>query len=64
MSVLWMVMLYTASAIWLENNPFVDDHVVYAIILAGVAYLGDRRYFGLGRRRERLAFVRLHPILR
>jgi hypothetical protein len=31
-----MALFYTASAIWPEHNPFLDDHVVYAIALAGI----------------------------
>jgi len=62
--IVWMVLFYTAAAIWPENNPFLDDHVVYAIVLAGIAYVGAGRYLGLGRRWERLSLVRKHPILR
>ena len=62
--IVWMVLFYTAAAIWPENNPFLDDHIVYAIVLAGIATVGAGRYFGLGRRWERLPFVQRHPILR
>ena len=60
----WMVLFYTASAIWPENNPFLDEHVVYAIVLAGIAVVGAGRYLGLGRRWEALPFVERHPVLR
>ena len=62
--IVWMVLFYTASAIWPENNPFLDDHVVYAIILAGLAIVPAGRYFGLGRRWERLGIVERNPVLR
>jgi thiosulfate dehydrogenase [quinone] large subunit len=62
--VVWMVLFYTASAIWPENNPFLDDHVVYAIVLAGIAYVGAGRYLGLGAWWERTAIARRFPILR
>lgn len=62
--IVWMAMFYTAVAIWPENNPFMDDHLVYAIVLAGIAYVGAGRYLGLGRRWERLGFVQKHAILR
>ena len=62
--IVWMLLFYTASAIWPENNPFLDDHIIYAIVLAGVAYVGAGRYLGLGRRWERLSFVQKYPILR
>ena len=44
---IWMVLFYTASAIWPENNPFLDDHVVEFIILLALAYVGAGRYLGL-----------------
>jgi thiosulfate dehydrogenase [quinone] large subunit len=62
--VAWMALFYTAAAIWPENNPFLDDHVVYAIVLAGIATVGAGRYYGLGRRWERIGFVAKHPVLR
>lgn len=60
----WMVLFYTASAIWPENNPFLDDHVVEFIILVALAYVAAGRYLGLGRWWERLGIVRRYPILR
>jgi thiosulfate dehydrogenase [quinone] large subunit len=62
--VLWMAMFYTASALSPENNPFLDEHVVYAIVLVGLALVGGGRYLGLGRRWEQLTLVEKHPILR
>ena len=62
--VFWMALFYTASALSPENNPFLDDHVVYAIVLVGIAVVGAGRYLGLGRRWEELSFVQKHPILR
>ena len=62
--ILWMVLFYTASAIWPANNPFVDDHVVYVIALAGIAAVGAGRYLGLGRWWERTAVGRRSAWLR
>jgi thiosulfate dehydrogenase [quinone] large subunit len=62
--IVWMAMFYTAGAIWPENNPFLDDHVVYAIVLAGIAYVGAGRYVGLGRWWERTELVRRFPVLK
>ena len=62
--IVWMFLFYTASAIWPENNPFIDDHVVYTIALAGIAYVGAGRYLGLGRWWERIDLVRRNPLLR
>ena len=62
--IVWMILFYTSSAIWPENNPFIDDHIIYAIALAGIAYVGAGRYLGLGRQWERLGIVSRNPVLR
>jgi thiosulfate dehydrogenase (quinone) large subunit len=62
--IVWMGIFYTATAIWPEHHPFLDDHVVYAIVLAGIAYVGAGRYLGLGRYWERLSLVKRLPILK
>jgi thiosulfate dehydrogenase (quinone) large subunit len=59
---LWMLIFYTASAMWPENNPFVD-HLVYAVILAGLAYAGAGRYLGLGNWWRKTELVRKYPFL-
>jgi thiosulfate dehydrogenase [quinone] large subunit len=62
--VLWMILFYTAASIWPENNPFLDDHVVYAIVLVGIGLVGAGRYLGLGKAWEKLGVVKKYPILR
>jgi thiosulfate dehydrogenase [quinone] large subunit len=62
--IIWMAMFYTASGVWPEHHPFVDDHVIYAIVLAGMAYVGAGRYFGLGRWWESTPLVRRFPVLK
>ena len=48
LGVAMLLMMYTAAAIWPEHNPFLDDHIVYAAILIGIALTGAGRYMGLG----------------
>jgi len=62
--IVWMLLFYTAAAIWPENNPFLDDHLIYIIALAGIAYVGAGRYLGLGDWWERAGIVRRYPLLR
>jgi thiosulfate dehydrogenase [quinone] large subunit len=62
--IVWMGIFYTATAIWPEHNPFLDEHIVYAIVLAGIAYVGAGRYLGLGKYWERLSLVKRLPILK
>jgi thiosulfate dehydrogenase [quinone] large subunit len=61
--IIWMAIFYTAGAIWPENNPFLDDHVVYAIALAGIASVRAGRYLGLGRWWEKTGLAKRFPIL-
>ena len=61
---LWMVIFYTAAAVWPENNLFLDDHLVYAVIFVGLAYAGAGRYLGLGKWWSKLNMVQKYPILR
>jgi thiosulfate dehydrogenase [quinone] large subunit len=57
-------LMYVASAIFPENNPFLDAHIINALILLGIAIglpgyrLGLGRYFG----KSRLA--RRYPLLK
>jgi thiosulfate dehydrogenase [quinone] large subunit len=59
-----MLVLMWAAELPLENNPFMDDHLVYAGVMALLALLGAGRYLGLGAYWERLAIVRKHATLR
>jgi len=59
-----MLGLMWAAQLRLENNPFMDDHIVYAIVLIGLAVFGAGRYLGLGRLWERTAVVKRFPILK
>jgi thiosulfate dehydrogenase (quinone) large subunit len=46
------------------NNPFMDDHIVYALVLVLLALLGAGRTLGLGRAWERLPFVQERAFLK
>lgn len=45
---LLLVFMYAAS-LPLQNNPFVDDHLIYAVVLVGLAAVKAGDTFGLGR---------------
>jgi len=55
---MWSVVLPPA------NNPFMDDHIVYALVLILLAAIGAGRFAGLGGYWERLAIVKRFPILK
>jgi thiosulfate dehydrogenase (quinone) large subunit len=41
----------------LENNPFMDDHIVYALVLVLLALIGAGHTLGLGKSWEKLPLV-------
>ncbi|MEU8261809.1 hypothetical protein AB0C02_14460 [Micromonospora sp. NPDC048999] len=55
---MWTVVLPPA------NNPFMDDHLVYAGLLAGLALVGAGNTLGLGRAWAKLPIVQRLPWLR
>ena len=55
---MWSVVLPPA------NNPFMDDHIVYALVLILLAALGAGRFVGLGGIWERLAIVKRFGFLK
>ena len=47
-----------------ENNVFMDDHLIYAMILIALALAGAGTTFGLGKYWERLDWVSRYGVLR
>jgi thiosulfate dehydrogenase [quinone] large subunit len=47
-----------------ENNPVMDDHIVYALTLGLLACLGAGRWLGLGHMWERTPLVQKSALLR
>ncbi|WBB70001.1 DoxX family membrane protein [Micromonospora sp. WMMD812] len=60
---LLLLMMWTA-VLPPENNPFVDDHLIYAGVLAVLALTTAGNTLGLGRYWARLGLVRRLPFLR
>jgi thiosulfate dehydrogenase [quinone] large subunit len=58
-----LVFMYLAGFVWPEHNPLIDDHLIYALALLGVASTGAGRYLGLGEWWNRLPAVQGRPIL-
>jgi thiosulfate dehydrogenase [quinone] large subunit len=59
-----MLVLMWMAALPLENNPFMDDHLVYAAVAILLALMGAGRWLGLGAVWERLPLVRRSPLLK
>jgi thiosulfate dehydrogenase [quinone] large subunit len=47
-----------------ENNVFMDDHLIYALLVIGLALVSAGNTFGLGRRWAKTALVQRFPILK
>lgn len=60
---LLMVLMWSA-VLPPANNLFMDDHLVYALVLVGLALVGAGRTLGLGAAWERVPVVVRHPTLR
>lgn len=58
-----MLVLMWLASIPLVNNPFMDDHIVYALVLVALAIYGAGRYWGLGRAWEQLPLVQKYRFL-
>lgn len=52
------------AALWPEHNPVVDDHIIYSLVLVGLALSNAGNTWGLGDRWERLEIVQRYPILK
>ena len=60
---LLLILMWTAS-LPLDTNPFLDDHLIYAGLLVGLALVGAGDTLGFGKVWARLPVVRNAPWLR
>lgn len=58
MSFMWL------ASIRLDNNPIVDDHVVYGLVMVVLAIAGANKTLGLGRVWEKIPLVDRHGFLK
>ena len=61
--VLLLVLMWSA-VLPPDNNPFMDDHLIYAMTLVLITALGAGHTLGLGRRWDQLSLVRRRTWLR
>jgi thiosulfate dehydrogenase [quinone] large subunit len=60
---LLLVFMWAAS-LPIVTNPFLDDHLVYAVVLVGLALMHAGDTAGLGKPWSRLPMVKRFPVLR
>jgi|tagenome__1003787_1003787.scaffolds.fasta_scaffold20846592_1 thiosulfate dehydrogenase [quinone] large subunit len=58
-----LIMMFTA-VLPPANNLFMDDHIIYALVLVLLALTDAGKTFGLGKQWERIPVVRDHGILK
>jgi thiosulfate dehydrogenase [quinone] large subunit len=61
---IWLAIFYVATALPPVYNPVVDEHIVYILVLIGLAQIGAGRFLGLQERWERLGLIQRFPILK
>ncbi|MFD0772723.1 hypothetical protein ACFQZ2_02175 [Streptomonospora algeriensis] len=59
-----MLVLMWSAVLPPENNPFMDDHLIMALTMIGLALIHAGDTAGLGRRWAGLTVVRRYPVLR
>ncbi|MDH3364703.1 MAG: DoxX family membrane protein [Thermoplasmata archaeon] len=58
-----LMLLMWSSRLPPENNPVLDDHIVYMVALILLAIIGAGQTFGLGKWWSELPIVKRYPIL-
>lgn len=59
-----VLLMFAAASLPPDNNPLIDEHIVYAGLLIGLARLGPGGYAPLAKRWANLSFVRKFPSFR
>jgi thiosulfate dehydrogenase [quinone] large subunit len=61
---LMLSFMYLAGAVWPTNNPFMDEHIIEALVCVGFILVPAGRTLGLGRKWETIPIVQRTPWLR
>jgi thiosulfate dehydrogenase [quinone] large subunit len=59
-----LLVLMWSAALPPDNNLFMDDHIIYALVLVVLALAGADKTIGLGRMWERLPLVKRYGLLK
>ena len=59
-----LLLLMWTAALPPENHPFLDDHVIYGLVLLGLAKVNAGDWLGFGQRWRASPLVERYPILR
>jgi len=62
--IMMLALMYTAIGIQPANNPFIDDHIVYIIVMVGLIMSDSGDYLGFGKAWSRTSLVQKYKILK
>ena len=60
---LLLLLMYLAVGLPPEHHPFIDDHIVYILVMFVLMFTNSGRYFGFGNAWTRTALVQKYNIL-
>lgn len=63
-AVIMLALMYTAVGLFPENNPFIDDHIVYILITIVLVLSNSGQYIGFGKWWSNISFVQKFPIFK
>lgn len=58
-----LLVLMWAATLFPDSNPFMDDHLVYALVLVGLAWSANGETWGFGRSWRQTSLVQRFPFL-
>ena len=61
--ILMMILMYLAVGLPPENNPVIDDHVIYALVMGMFMFSTPGKYFGFGNVWYNSSLVQKYKIL-
>ena len=59
-----MMILFYLTVLPPEHNPFLDDHIIYTVLLLGFTTVKCGEWFGFGKRWSKTKLVRKYPSLK
>jgi thiosulfate dehydrogenase [quinone] large subunit len=59
-----MLLLMWSALLWPANAPGIDEHIIYALVLFGVALTDEHQVWGLRKRWLKTSMAKTFPVLR
>ncbi len=58
-----LLVLMWLAALWPEHHPFLDEHLIYSVVLVGLLLVNNKQALGLGRWWKKQEIVKNNPWL-